>query len=181
MHETADRRWAGQCSAKTCQQCHTLYGVGAHIGPDLTGSNRSDRELPALEHRRSQRGHCEGVSADGRRHDGWPRNHGHRDGRKRQVTDASHHYGNDRHAEERNRRAYAERNLDDAGRSAQAILDPRTLSLFAYLRGKEQVPMLGHQGQRRQLLQRQGPHRLERRTELVVGRKWRNRWPHQGT
>ncbi len=27
---------------KTCQQCHTLYGVGAKIGPDLTGSNRSD-------------------------------------------------------------------------------------------------------------------------------------------
>jgi putative membrane-bound dehydrogenase-like protein len=29
---------------KTCQQCHTLYGVGAKIGPDLTGSNRSDLE-----------------------------------------------------------------------------------------------------------------------------------------
>lgn len=28
--------------AKTCQQCHTLYGVGETIGPDLTGSNRSD-------------------------------------------------------------------------------------------------------------------------------------------
>jgi putative membrane-bound dehydrogenase-like protein len=28
--------------AKTCQQCHTLYGVGDTIGPDLTGSNRSD-------------------------------------------------------------------------------------------------------------------------------------------
>jgi putative heme-binding domain-containing protein len=30
--------------AKTCQQCHTLYGVGANIGPDLTGSNRADVE-----------------------------------------------------------------------------------------------------------------------------------------
>jgi putative heme-binding domain-containing protein len=28
--------------AKTCQQCHTLYGAGAKIGPDLTGSNRAD-------------------------------------------------------------------------------------------------------------------------------------------
>ena len=28
--------------AKTCQQCHALYGIGANIGPDLTGSNRSD-------------------------------------------------------------------------------------------------------------------------------------------
>ena len=28
--------------AKTCQQCHTLFGVGGKIGPDLTGSNRRD-------------------------------------------------------------------------------------------------------------------------------------------
>jgi putative heme-binding domain-containing protein len=27
---------------RTCQQCHILYGVGNNIGPDLTGSNRSD-------------------------------------------------------------------------------------------------------------------------------------------
>jgi putative heme-binding domain-containing protein len=28
--------------AKTCQQCHTLFGAGAKVGPDLTGSNRAD-------------------------------------------------------------------------------------------------------------------------------------------
>jgi putative membrane-bound dehydrogenase-like protein len=28
--------------AKTCQQCHTLYGVGGKIGPDITGSNRAN-------------------------------------------------------------------------------------------------------------------------------------------
>jgi putative heme-binding domain-containing protein len=28
--------------AKTCQRCHVLYGVGAKLGPDLTGSNRAD-------------------------------------------------------------------------------------------------------------------------------------------
>jgi putative membrane-bound dehydrogenase-like protein len=28
--------------AKTCQQCHTLYGVGGKVGPDITGSNRTD-------------------------------------------------------------------------------------------------------------------------------------------
>jgi putative membrane-bound dehydrogenase-like protein len=28
--------------SKTCQQCHLLFGVGAQVGPDLTGSNRSD-------------------------------------------------------------------------------------------------------------------------------------------
>jgi putative membrane-bound dehydrogenase-like protein len=30
--------------ARTCQQCHTLFGVGRALGPDLTGANRSDRE-----------------------------------------------------------------------------------------------------------------------------------------
>ena len=28
--------------AKVCQQCHTLFGVGRLVGPDLTGSNRAD-------------------------------------------------------------------------------------------------------------------------------------------
>lgn len=28
--------------AKTCQQCHTLFGLGGKVGPDLTGSNRAN-------------------------------------------------------------------------------------------------------------------------------------------
>jgi putative membrane-bound dehydrogenase-like protein len=28
--------------AKVCQQCHTLYGVGGKVGPDITGANRAD-------------------------------------------------------------------------------------------------------------------------------------------
>lgn len=28
--------------AKTCGQCHGLYGLGGKVGPDLTGSNRAD-------------------------------------------------------------------------------------------------------------------------------------------
>jgi putative heme-binding domain-containing protein len=28
--------------AKTCQQCHVLYGVGGKVGPEITGSNRSN-------------------------------------------------------------------------------------------------------------------------------------------
>jgi putative heme-binding domain-containing protein len=28
--------------AKTCQQCHTLYGTGGKVGPDITGANRQD-------------------------------------------------------------------------------------------------------------------------------------------
>jgi len=28
--------------SKTCQQCHTLFDAGGKVGPDLTGSNRTD-------------------------------------------------------------------------------------------------------------------------------------------
>jgi putative heme-binding domain-containing protein len=28
--------------AKTCQQCHVLFGLGAKVGPELTGSNRAN-------------------------------------------------------------------------------------------------------------------------------------------
>jgi putative heme-binding domain-containing protein len=28
--------------AKTCQQCHLLFGVGGKVGPDITGANRGD-------------------------------------------------------------------------------------------------------------------------------------------
>lgn len=28
--------------ARTCQQCHALFGVGGGVGPDITGSNRGD-------------------------------------------------------------------------------------------------------------------------------------------
>ena len=27
---------------KSCAQCHTLFGVGGKVGPDLTGSNRAN-------------------------------------------------------------------------------------------------------------------------------------------
>jgi putative membrane-bound dehydrogenase-like protein len=30
--------------ARTCQQCHTLFGTGGTLGPELTGANRSDLE-----------------------------------------------------------------------------------------------------------------------------------------
>ena len=34
--------------SRTCQQCHTLYGEGGKVGPDLTGSNRANIDY-ALE------------------------------------------------------------------------------------------------------------------------------------
>jgi putative heme-binding domain-containing protein len=35
------RRGRGVFS-RTCQQCHTLFGEGGKVAPDITGSNRSD-------------------------------------------------------------------------------------------------------------------------------------------
>ena len=50
--------------AKTCQQCHTLYGVGGKVGPDITGSNRAEPRLPAGKHPRPQRRHPQGLRGD---------------------------------------------------------------------------------------------------------------------
>jgi putative heme-binding domain-containing protein len=40
--KTGDASAGRAIYAKTCMQCHTLFGEGAKIGPDLTGSNRAD-------------------------------------------------------------------------------------------------------------------------------------------
>ncbi len=37
-----DRSRGRAVFSHTCQQCHTLFGVGGKVGPDLTGSNRAD-------------------------------------------------------------------------------------------------------------------------------------------
>jgi putative heme-binding domain-containing protein len=37
---TADASHGRAVFARTCAQCHTLYGTGGKVGPDLTGSNR---------------------------------------------------------------------------------------------------------------------------------------------
>jgi putative membrane-bound dehydrogenase-like protein len=37
-----DRPLGRAVFTKVCQQCHTLFGVGGQVGPDLTGSNRAD-------------------------------------------------------------------------------------------------------------------------------------------
>ncbi|HMJ66665.1 MAG TPA: family 16 glycoside hydrolase [Candidatus Binatia bacterium] len=34
--------------ARTCQQCHTLFGEGGKVGPDITGSNRGDLDYILL-------------------------------------------------------------------------------------------------------------------------------------
>jgi len=37
-----DARRGRAVYARVCQQCHTLYGEGGKVGPDITGSNRGD-------------------------------------------------------------------------------------------------------------------------------------------
>lgn len=43
-HPAPDVELGRAVFAKTCMKCHQLYGVGYKIGPDLTGSNRSNLE-----------------------------------------------------------------------------------------------------------------------------------------
>ena len=41
-HHAPDLELGRAVFAKTCMKCHVLYGVGYKVGPDLTGSNRSN-------------------------------------------------------------------------------------------------------------------------------------------
>lgn len=38
----ADAQLGRSVFARTCQQCHVLFGTGGNVGPELTGSNRAD-------------------------------------------------------------------------------------------------------------------------------------------
>jgi putative membrane-bound dehydrogenase-like protein len=40
--QKADTALGRTVFAKTCQQCHTLFGTGGKVGPELTGSNRAN-------------------------------------------------------------------------------------------------------------------------------------------
>ncbi|MCP3915419.1 MAG: DUF1080 domain-containing protein [bacterium] len=40
--EGADRQHGRRVALRTCLSCHTLFGEGREVGPDLTGSNRAD-------------------------------------------------------------------------------------------------------------------------------------------
>ena len=40
--QKADTALGRTIFAKTCQQCHTLFGTGGKVGPELTGSNRAN-------------------------------------------------------------------------------------------------------------------------------------------
>jgi putative heme-binding domain-containing protein len=128
--------------AKTCQQCHMLYGVGANIGPDLTGSNRADIEylltnvvdpsaLIAKEYRPSLI-----ITVDGRVITGIVSAEDDKTVTIRTATETIA-----LPQEEIDERELIDTSMmpDD---QLKQFSEHEVLSLIAYLRGKAQVPML---------------------------------------
>ena len=127
--------------SKTCQQCHALYGVGANIGPDLTGSNRSDVEylltnivdpsaLIAKEYRPTVF-----VTTDGRVITGIVSTEDDKSVTVRTATETT---------------ILPKNEIDERTLSSTSMMPDdqlkqfsthEVLSLFAYLRGKSQVPL----------------------------------------
>ena len=63
---------ASRCSPRRRPQCHTLYGVGGKVGPDLTGSNRPDLDY-VLKNVSTPAGDRQGIPAHSGPHEGRPR------------------------------------------------------------------------------------------------------------
>jgi putative heme-binding domain-containing protein len=127
--------------AKTCQQCHTLYGVGATIGPDLTGSNRADIDylltnvvdpgaLIAKEYRSTLL-----VTVDGRVITGLVTSD---DGKAVTVRTATETIVLPKDEIEESELTETSMMPDD---QLKQFSEHEILSLVAYLRGKSQVPM----------------------------------------
>jgi putative heme-binding domain-containing protein len=127
---------------KTCQQCHILYGAGSNIGPDLTGSNRSDVDyllsnivdpsaVIAKEYRPTVV-----VTIDGRVITGIVSAEDDKAVTLRTATETIVLPKN-----EIDERSISETSMmpDD---QLKQFSKQEILSLFAYLRGKQQVPML---------------------------------------
>lgn len=127
---------------KTCAQCHTLYGVGAKIGPDLTGSNRGDVDyivsnvvdpsaIMAKEYQPTIV-----ITVDGRVVTGIVTKEDDKSLTLQTATEAVVIPQDE----------VDERELSDASMMPDDQLkqfsDHETLSLFEYLMGKSQVPML---------------------------------------
>ncbi len=128
--------------AKTCMKCHVLYGVGFKIGPDLTGSNRSN-----LDYLLSNIVDPSGVMAkeylptilltdDGRVVSGLVKAEDNRS-ITIQSTDAVVIVPKNEIEE----RILSEKSMMPEDQLKQ-FSDHEVRSLIAYLRGKEQTPML---------------------------------------
>jgi putative membrane-bound dehydrogenase-like protein len=127
---------------KTCQQCHTLYGVGNTIGPNLTGANRSDPEYllsnivdPSAVIAKEYQATVV-TTTDGRVITGIVSAENDKSVTLRTATDTI---------------IVPKQEIDERTLSPVSMMPEdqlkqfsphEILSLFAYLRGKEQVPML---------------------------------------
>lgn len=128
---------------RTCQQCHTLYGVGNKIGPDLTGSNRADAEYlltnivdpSALISKEYQSSVV--ITDSGRVITGIVTAE---DDKSITVVNTAETLVVPK--DEIEEQMLSEMSMMPDNQLAQ-FTEPEILSLFAYLRGKKQVPMLG--------------------------------------
>ena len=128
--------------AKTCQQCHTLFGVGGKIGPELTGSNRADLDyllsnildpsavvgkdyLTSVVETKKGRV-LTGILARA----------------DQERCDAGNGDRNGDRAAHRGRVDQNEQPVDDAGRFAQVVVRRRRGALAGYLASPRQVPLL---------------------------------------
>jgi putative membrane-bound dehydrogenase-like protein len=128
--------------ARTCQQCHVLYGTGANIGPDLTGSNRSDLEYllanvvdPSAVIAKDYRATVV-VTTDGRVITGIVSADNDKSVTLRTATETIVVPKG-----EIDERTISETSMMPDDQLKQFSI-PEILSLIAYLRGKEQVSML---------------------------------------
>jgi putative heme-binding domain-containing protein len=140
--ERADPSLGRAVFAKTCQQCHTLWKVGGNVGPDLTGSNRSDIDYllsnivdPSAVIAKEYRPTIV-VTSDGRVITGIKTEEDDKALTLRTATESVVVPKN-----EIDQRSLSETSMmpDD---QLKQFSTPEILGLFAYLRGKEQVPLL---------------------------------------
>ena len=142
QYPPADPELGRAVFARTCMKCHTLYGVGNKIGPDLTGSNRANIEyllsnivdpsaVMAKEYRPTVV-----ATIDGRVINGLIRSEN-RNSLTLQTADALVVVPKDEIEE----RAESQQSMMPDGQLKQ--LPPHEVrSLIAYLQGKQQTPML---------------------------------------
>jgi putative membrane-bound dehydrogenase-like protein len=127
---------------RTCQQCHTLYGAGNTIAPDLTGSNRADAEYlltnivdpSALITKEYQSSII--ITDTGRVITGIITAE---DDKSVTIRNTSETLVVPK--EEIEERMLSESSMMPDNQLAQ-FTEPEILALFAYLRGKKQMPML---------------------------------------
>lgn len=141
-HQAPDLELGRAVFAKTCQKCHQLYGEGFKIGPDLTGSNRSNLEYllsnvvdPSAVMAKEYRPTIV-LTADGRVINGLVKEED-QNSISIQTTDSLVVIPQDE--------------VEDRSMSQQSMMPDDQLkqfsehevrSLVAYLRGKQQTPML---------------------------------------